>query len=74
MAISVKKSEIWRQNGIQSCITDLLPGTAIDIPLGTVFQYCNISNEDLKFIFIAMLPWPGDAEVIHVEGVWQPTT
>ena len=65
--------EIWRDDGQESSITSLLPGTAIDIPAGTTFQYRNLSDADLKFICIAMPPWPGDSEATHVEGVWQPT-
>jgi mannose-6-phosphate isomerase-like protein (cupin superfamily) len=65
--------EIWRDDGLESSITALLPGTAIDIPAGTAFQYRNLSEKDLKFICIAMPPWPGDSEATHVEGVWQAT-
>ena len=48
--------EIWRDNGVESCITVLVPGTSIDIPAGTAFQYRNVSEVDLKFICIAMPP------------------
>ena len=65
--------EIWRDDGAESCVTTLLPGTAIDIPVGTAFQYRNVSDVDLTFICIAMPPWPGDAEATHVDGIWQPT-
>ena len=65
--------QIWRDDGTENCIVDLLPGTAIDIPVGTAFQYRNVSDEELKFICIAMPPWPGDAEASYVKGVWQPT-
>jgi mannose-6-phosphate isomerase-like protein (cupin superfamily) len=65
--------EIWRDDGRDSCVTDLVPGTSIDIPVGTAFQYRNVSDVDLKFICIAMPPWPGDSEATHVKGRWQPT-
>ena len=65
--------EIWRDDGIGSNITALVPGTAIDIPTGTAFQYRNVSDVDLKFICIAMPPWPGDSEATFVKGIWQPT-
>ena len=65
--------EIWRDNGQESHVTDLLPGTAIDIPVGTKFQYRNVAGEDLKLICIAMPPWPGDAEATYIEGIWPPT-
>lgn len=67
------KGEIWRDDGSQRSITELVPGTAIDIPVGTSFQYRNISDMDLKFICISMPPWPGDSEATFIEGIWQPT-
>lgn len=65
--------QIWRDDGVESCIVDLLPGTAIDVPVGTAFQYRNVSDVDLKFICVAMPPWPGDAEATYIKGIWQPT-
>jgi mannose-6-phosphate isomerase-like protein (cupin superfamily) len=65
--------EIWRDNGVESSITVLVPGTAIDIPVGTAFQYRNVSGVDLKFICITMPPWPGYSEATVVEGAWPPT-
>lgn len=64
--------ELWRDDGSVSDITRLEPGTAIDIPVGTAFQYRNVSDEDLEFICISMPPWPGDAEATYVAGPWQP--
>ena len=51
----------------------LLPGTSIDIPVGTAFQYRNTGVEDLDFVCVSMPPWPGDEEATLVEGPWQPT-
>lgn len=65
--------EIWRDDGVESCVTPLVPGAAIDIPVGTAFQYRNISDADLKFICVTMPPWPGDQEAAFVEGIWPPT-
>ncbi len=65
--------EIWRDDGVESSVTPLVPGTAIDIPRGTTFQYRNVSDVDLKFICIAMPPWPGDSEATFVKGKWTPT-
>lgn len=67
------RGEIWRDDGVDSSITDLVPGTAIDIPVGTVFQYRNVSDHDLKFICIAMPPWPGDSEATLLDGIWKPS-
>ncbi len=65
--------EIWRDDGHESGVAVLAPGVSIDIPTGTAFQYRNLSDSELKFICIAMPPWPGDSEVTYVEGKWQPT-
>lgn len=65
--------EIWRDDGTESHVTDLVPGTSIDIPVGTAFQYRNVSDTDLTFICISMPRWPGDSEATYIEGKWQPT-
>ncbi len=65
--------EIWRDNGSEHAITTLLPGTSIDIPVGTAFQYRNVSDVDLKFICVTMPPWPGASEATHLDGAWTPT-
>ena len=67
------RGQIWRDDGTESGVTDLVPGTSIDIPVGTAFQYRNISDVDLKFICISMPRWPGDSEATYVEGEWEPT-
>jgi mannose-6-phosphate isomerase-like protein (cupin superfamily) len=65
--------EIWRDDGVDSGVTGLIPGTSIDIPVGTAFQYRNVSDQELNFICITMPPWPGDAEAKYVDGIWEPT-
>lgn len=65
--------EVWRNNGTEDVDTPLLPGTAIDILVGTSFQYRNVSDTPLKFICITMPPWPGDCEATFISGKWQPT-
>jgi mannose-6-phosphate isomerase-like protein (cupin superfamily) len=67
------RGEIWRDDSVGSAVTQLTPDTSIDIPVGTAFQYRNVSDQDLKFICIAMPPWPGDAEAKYVDGIWEPT-
>ena len=65
--------EIWRDDGAGQRIVDLVQGTSIDITAGTEFQYRNVSDQELKFICIAMPPWPGDSEATYVDGIWEPT-
>jgi mannose-6-phosphate isomerase-like protein (cupin superfamily) len=65
--------ELWRDDGDDSCITDLVPGISIDIPVGTAFQYRNVSDQELKFICISMPPWPSNSEASYLDGIWEPT-
>lgn len=65
--------EIWRDNGVASGVTVLVPGTSIDIPVGTSFQYRNVTDVDLTFICVSMPRWPGDSEATIIKGIWQPT-
>jgi mannose-6-phosphate isomerase-like protein (cupin superfamily) len=63
--------EVWRraQDGNET-ITELEPGTCVDLPLGTTFQYRCRGDEALTFICVAMPAWPGDDEAVVVDGVW----
>ena len=65
--------EIWRNDGTESGVTALVPGTSIDITPGTSFQYRNISDAPLRFICITMPDWPGPQEATFVSGIWEPT-
>jgi mannose-6-phosphate isomerase-like protein (cupin superfamily) len=67
------RGEIWRRNTSESSVTVLRPGTAVDIPVGTEFQYRNTSDADLVFLCVTMPPWPGASEATQVPGVWDPT-
>lgn len=67
------QGEIWRDDGEEGSTANLIPGTAIAIPVGTAFQYRNITEKELKFICVAMPPWPGAAEATFVKGKWEPT-
>ncbi len=67
------KGRIWRRDDSSECVTDLICGTSIDIPVGTAFQYRCDGSEPLKFICITMPPWPGDHEARHLDGIWTPT-
>ena len=65
--------EIWRDDGVSSDVTELMPGTSIDIPVGTSFQYRNVSKSELKFICVTIPQWPGELEAKFVDGKWAPT-
>src|SRR5262245_4646139 len=65
--------EIWRRDESGEEVTSLTPGVAIDIPVGTSFQYRCTGPEALRFLCVAMPPWPGDMEATVIEGPWVPT-
>jgi mannose-6-phosphate isomerase-like protein (cupin superfamily) len=65
--------EIWRKDREQERVTTLVPGVAIDIPVGTSFQYRNVGMAPLKFICVTMPKWPGAHESSYVEGIWKPS-
>jgi hypothetical protein len=60
-------------HAIKLALPKLVPGTSVDIPVGTAFQYRNTGDADLTFICVSMPPWPGDSEATYVEGKWPPT-
>lgn len=53
------RGEIWRRDNTRQEYTVLEPGVAIDIPVGTAFQYRCAGPDPLRFLCIAMPPWPG---------------
>lgn len=67
------RGQIWRKNANGEKITTLFPGVAIDIPVGTAFQYRADCDTPLQFICVTMPPWPGDHEARHLLGIWSPT-
>ena len=68
------RGEIWRRDESGEEVTVLmLPGVSIDIPVGTAFQYRCTGEEPLRFLCVAMPPWPGDEEATQIEGPWVPT-
>ena len=67
------RGEMWRKLNGQEEIVAVGAGVSISIPMGTQFQFRNLGNEPLTAIGATMPPWPGDAAVYVVEGIWQPT-
>lgn len=67
------RGEIWRRKGGTEQLAVLESGISIDIPAGTAFQYRCIGGEPLRFLCVAMPPWPGDEEVSFIDGPWVPT-
>ena len=67
------RGQIWRSDGTGEEVAILEPGVSIDIPVGTAFQYRCGGAEPLRFLCIAMPPWPGNEEATILDGPWVPT-
>ena len=67
------RGQVWRKEGEVEEILDLAPGLSFDIPTGTQFQFRNTGDGPLSVLIATMPPWPGDEEVIRVEGPWAPS-
>lgn len=66
--------QLWRKQGAQEEITDLVPGLCITLPLGTHFQFRALPTQALAVVAITLPPWPGAGEAIAVQGLWEPST
>jgi mannose-6-phosphate isomerase-like protein (cupin superfamily) len=65
--------QIWRSvDGVED-VTDLLPGVAISLPLGTRFQFRTSGTQPLEVVITTLPPWPGPDEAIPVAGRWTPS-
>ncbi len=67
------EGRMWRRRGDREEICDVAPGTCINIPVGTQFQFRSDSHEPLRAIGTTMPPWPGQHEAYEVAGPWQAT-
>jgi mannose-6-phosphate isomerase-like protein (cupin superfamily) len=65
--------QLWRASDDAEDITDLSPGMAVTLPLGTRFQFRTTGSQPLEVVITTLPPWPGNEEAIAVEGRWTPT-
>ena len=65
--------ELWRKpaESAAGTVVDVGPGTAVDIPLGTHFQFRNTGAGPLEMVIVTMPPWPGEDEAVPVPGFWE---
>ena len=64
------EGEFWRKQNHREEIVHVNSDVCITIPVGTAFQFRTIGKQSLVAVAITMPPWPGDDEVIHVQGLW----
>jgi mannose-6-phosphate isomerase-like protein (cupin superfamily) len=64
------RGQVWRKQGEVEEITEVRPGLALSMPLGTHFQFRATSSEPLTFVIVTMPPWPGPDEAVPVPGAW----
>lgn len=67
------EGEMWRRQSEVESVLPLAAGCCFSIPLGTCFQFRALGSEPLTVVAVTMPPWPGDGEVVPVEGRWVPT-
>jgi len=49
-------------------LTRLEPGVAVDLPVGTAFQFRASDDAELVVVGVTMPPWPGEDEAIPAMG------
>ena len=70
--ITAGEGEMWRKSESAEDVVELYPGLSLSIPIGTVFQFRNTSEEDpLEAVAVTMPPWPGEAEAVIAPGRWE---
>lgn len=67
------KGQVWRKQGDNEQVLDMIPGVSFDIPLGARFQFRNTGDLPLSVLIATMPPWPGDDEAVPAEGPWDPS-
>jgi mannose-6-phosphate isomerase-like protein (cupin superfamily) len=64
------RGQVWRQHGEHEEVTDVGPGSALTIPVGSHFQFRTVGPDPLRFVMCTMPPWPGHGEAIRVADYW----
>ncbi len=62
--------QVWRKLGDDESVVNVLPGTALTIPVTTHFQFRNTSTEPLTILIVTSPVWPGSDEAVAVPDHW----
>jgi mannose-6-phosphate isomerase-like protein (cupin superfamily) len=65
--------QVWRSTSGGEEVTEIRPGTALTIPVGTEFQFRTTGAQALEILITTMPPWPGADEAVPVENHWAPS-
>lgn len=65
------RGRLWRFDGDEEQIVDLVPGLSVDIPCGTHFQFRAAADQGLVVLGVTLPPWPGPQEARPVAGPWE---
>lgn len=65
--------QLWRSAEDVEDVTDLVPGVAVSLPLGTRFQFRANGTQPLEVVITTLPPWPGPGEAFPVAGHWTPS-
>lgn len=68
------RGEVWRRQGGREEVTEVEPGMALTIPLGTHFQFRAGRDAPLELVIVTMPPWPGEDEAVRVRDHWAVET
>jgi mannose-6-phosphate isomerase-like protein (cupin superfamily) len=63
--------EVWRKRGRQESVRQVGPGSCLNIPCGTSFQFRNVGGEPLYLVIATIPRWPGEQEAVPIEGHWK---
>jgi mannose-6-phosphate isomerase-like protein (cupin superfamily) len=61
---------IWRRHQSDEVITELEPGTAVDLPVGTRFQFRCDGSEPLRIVSVSIPPAIAEGDITLTNGMW----
>ena len=64
--------QLWRRDAATTTaeIVELERGVAVNIPLGTDFQFRALGAQPLEVVITTIPAWPGPDEAVPTAGVW----
>ena len=63
--------QVWRKRDSEEVVTDIQPGSSLNIPIGTSFQFRNAGDVPLCLVIATIPAWPGPEEAVPRPGPWE---